>query len=92
VASERIKAYRKDVLSRSGKGLYIELIKMMCFLVFRLYFILLHFVILELVVGGGDVTRKKKLLEKQKEGKKRLKQSGKVTLSQEAFNAVISRS
>jgi GTP-binding protein LepA len=62
IASERIKAYRKDVLTKSGK-----------------------------VVGGGDMTRKKKLLEKQKEGKKRMQQSGKVTLSQEAFNSVISR-
>ena len=63
VASERIKAYRKDVLIKSGK-----------------------------VVGGGDITRKKKLLEKQKKGKKRMQASGRVQLSQEAFNAVISRS
>ncbi|HIP97744.1 MAG TPA: elongation factor 4, partial [Aquifex aeolicus] len=38
---------------------------------------------------GGDVTRKKKLLEKQKEGKKRLKQFGKLQLSQEAFLSVL---
>jgi len=63
VASERIKAYRKDVLIKSGK-----------------------------VVGGGDITRKKKLLEKQKKGKKRMQATGRVQLSQEAFNAVISRS
>jgi GTP-binding protein LepA len=63
IASERIKAYRKDVLTKSGK-----------------------------VVGGGDVTRKKKLLEKQKKGKKRMQDQGSVTLSQEAFNSVISRS
>jgi GTP-binding protein LepA len=63
IASERIKAYRKDVLTKSGK-----------------------------VVGGGDQTRKMKLLEKQKKGKKRMQQSGKVTLSQAAFNSVISRS
>jgi GTP-binding protein LepA len=62
IASERIKAYRKDVLTKSGK-----------------------------TVGGGDVTRKKKLLEKQKRGKKRQQSTGKVTLSQEAFRAVISR-
>ena len=63
IASERIRAYRKDVLVKSGK-----------------------------MVGGGDITRKKKLLEKQKQGKKRQQQSGKVGLSQAAFNSVISRS
>jgi GTP-binding protein LepA len=63
VASERIKAYRKDVLTKSGK-----------------------------TVGGGDVTRKMKLLEKQKKGKKRMQEAGRVKLSQEAFNSVISRS
>jgi elongation factor 4 len=63
IASERIRAFRKDVLTKSGK-----------------------------MVGGGDITRKKKLLEKQKQGKKRSQQTGKVTLSQAAFNSVISRS
>jgi GTP-binding protein LepA len=62
IASERIKAFRKDVLVKSGK-----------------------------VVGGGDQSRKKKLLEKQKKGKKRQQADGKVTLSQAAFNSVISR-
>ena len=64
VSSERIRAYRKDVLSIGGGK----------------------------SVGGGDISRKKKLLEKQKKGKKRQQSSGKVQLSQEAFNSVISRS
>lgn len=63
LASERVRAYRKDVLVKSGKN-----------------------------VGGGDVTRKKKLLEKQKKGKKRQQETGRVTLSQAAFNSVVGRS
>lgn len=62
IASEKISAYRKDVLVKGGK-----------------------------TVGGGDYGRKRKLLEKQKEGKKKMKMIGSVEIPKEAFTKLFKR-
>jgi GTP-binding protein LepA len=62
IASERISAFRKDVLIKNSK-----------------------------VVGAGDVGRKRKLLDKQKEGKKKMKMVGKVEVSKEAFMKMFNK-
>lgn len=63
IASERISAFRKDVLTKGSK-----------------------------TVGGGDYSRKRKLLEKQKEGKKKMKMIGSVEIPKEAFVKLFNES
>lgn len=41
------------------------------------------------MVGGGDISRKQKLLKKQKEGKKRMRAVGNVELGQDAFHSIV---
>lgn len=62
IASERVSAYRKNVLMKGSK-----------------------------MVGGGDYGRKRKLLEKQKEGKKKMKMIGKVEVPKEAFMKMFNK-
>jgi GTP-binding protein LepA len=89
IASERIKAYRKDVLVKSGKMVGGGVSQ-----IYKIGLIHNHPILLtDIPIGDTqDISRKKKLLEKQKAGKKRQQHAGKVILSQAAFNSVISRS
>ncbi|KAJ0097548.1 hypothetical protein Patl1_28076 [Pistacia atlantica] len=80
IASESLSAIRKDVLAKCyGKPL--KELKLMNDMIICSYIML--------KIGGGDISRKKKLLKKQAEGKKRMKAIGKVDVPQEAFMAVL---
>ena len=74
ICRERIPPLRKNVTAKCyGSNL----------------FVFLHSFTHSFYSKGGDISRKRKLLEKQKEGKKKMRQIGTVELSQEAFYKIL---